>query len=136
MTALTERLFAYGTLMRSSSHPFADELSRRAVYEGDARYNGRLYSVSAYPGVVGSADPAELVFGEVYLLRDPAVLLILDDYEGCGPDADQPTEYRRLIQTVTLDSGVQVEAWVYVYNWPVEKLERIASGRFGAASPA
>ncbi|MES2751103.1 MAG: gamma-glutamylcyclotransferase family protein [Pseudomonadota bacterium] len=127
---MTERLFVYGTLMRSSSHPFADELSRRADLEGEARYNGRLYSVSTYPGAVGSADPGEYVFGEVYLLRDPAVLRLLDNYEGCGPDAEVPAEYRRLLQTVTMDSGPQVEAWVYVYNWPVDKLQRIASGRF------
>ncbi len=70
------------------------------------------------------------MFGEVYLLRDPAVLRLLDNYEGCGPDAEVPAEYRRLLQTVTMDSGPQVEAWVYVYNWPVDKLQRIASGRF------
>jgi gamma-glutamylcyclotransferase (GGCT)/AIG2-like uncharacterized protein YtfP len=31
---------------------------------------------------------------------------------------------------VTLDDGSSSDAWTYVYNWPVTKLPRIASGRF------
>jgi gamma-glutamylcyclotransferase (GGCT)/AIG2-like uncharacterized protein YtfP len=31
---------------------------------------------------------------------------------------------------VTLADGSANSAWTYVYNWPVAKLPRIASGRF------
>jgi gamma-glutamylcyclotransferase (GGCT)/AIG2-like uncharacterized protein YtfP len=32
--------------------------------------------------------------------------------------------------TVTLDNGEARNAWTYVYNWPVDRLPQIASGRF------
>jgi gamma-glutamylcyclotransferase (GGCT)/AIG2-like uncharacterized protein YtfP len=31
---------------------------------------------------------------------------------------------------VALADGTASEAWTYVYNWPVARLPRIASGRF------
>lgn len=133
---MSEHLFVYGTLMRSSRHPMARKLEAGAAYLGGARYNGRLYRVTHYPAVTASTDPEEWVFGDVYTLRDPALLAELDRYEGCGPDDPEPTQYLRLVQKVTLDSGAQVEAWVYVYNLPVEKLEWIKSGRFDVAGVA
>lgn len=127
---MSELLFVYGTLMRGSRHPMARELEAHATYLDDASYRGRLYRISTYPGMVESAAVEDQVFGEVFELRDPAFLLMLDDYEGCGPDADQPAEYRRIMHAVTLDSGAQVKAWVYIYNWPVDESKRIVSGRF------
>lgn len=130
---MPERLFVYGTLMRGSSHPMARALEAHANCLGEARYNGRLYLVESYPGVVESPDPGDVVFGDVFALREAGILDKLDEYEGCGPDAAQPAEYRRQVEHVTLADGSSVEAWVYIYNWPVETLTRIASGRFGAA---
>lgn len=136
MSATAKHLFVYGTLMRSSQHPMARKLQAGAAYLGGARYNGRLYRVTHYPAVIASAAPGEWVFGDVYTLRDRDLLAELDRYEGCGPDDPEPTQYLRLVQTVTLDSGAQMEAWVYVYNLPVDELEWIRSGRFDAASAA
>lgn len=111
----------------------AQKLAARSDHEGAARYNGRLYQVTHYPGVVASDSPDDWVFGDVFALRDPDLLLTLDRYEGCGPDAADPPEYRRLKQSVTLANGSQVHAWVYVYNWPVDNLARIVSGRFNVS---
>jgi gamma-glutamylcyclotransferase (GGCT)/AIG2-like uncharacterized protein YtfP len=129
---MSERLFVYGTLMRASSHPLAQELMQRAAFEGEARFNGRLYLVSHYPAVVPSERSEEWVHGEVFVIRDPDFLVALDRYEECGPEDTQPTEYRRLQQTVELSSGESVEAWMYIYNRPVADLRRIASGQFVA----
>lgn len=128
---MTGHLFVYGTLMRGSSHPMARKLAAGAGYLGGARYNGRLYRITHYPGVVPSRLPDEWVFGDVFELRDPEILAALDAYEGCGPDDAEPTQYLRRIQDVTLSGGAVTDAWVYVYNWPVENLARIESGRFG-----
>ncbi len=130
---MSERLFVYGTLMRGSQHPMARKLEADATYLDGARYNGRLYRVTHYPGVIASSASDEWVFGDVYTLRDPDLLTALDRYEGCGPDDAEPTQYLRLLQDVTLDSGAQVKAWVYIYNWPVEESQRIMSGRFDAS---
>jgi hypothetical protein len=41
-----------------------------------------------------------------------------------------PTEYLRLEQQITLDSGDIVTAWVYVYNHSTKGLQQILSGDF------
>jgi gamma-glutamylcyclotransferase (GGCT)/AIG2-like uncharacterized protein YtfP len=126
----SDRLFVYGTLMRGFDHPMAQLLSRSADFTGEARCQGRLYLVKHYPGLVLSDDPADIVFGELYRLRAAAELLReFDMYEACGEGFAEPTEYIRRMLPVTRD-GVVSEAWTYIYNWPVTRLPRIASGRF------
>jgi gamma-glutamylcyclotransferase (GGCT)/AIG2-like uncharacterized protein YtfP len=128
---ISDRLFVYGTLMRGFDHPMAKLLSKSADFIGEARCQGRLYRVKHYPGLVESDDPSEIVFGEVYRLRArDALLREFDMYEACGEGFAEPTEYVRKVLKVTLDDGSSSEAWTYVYNWPVTKLPRIASGRF------
>jgi hypothetical protein len=74
-------------------------------------------------------------------------------YEACGEGFVQPTEYFRTTLKVALTGGAAttssattieaasgtstetstdswIEAWTYIYNWPVDGLPRIASGRF------
>jgi gamma-glutamylcyclotransferase (GGCT)/AIG2-like uncharacterized protein YtfP len=128
---ISDRLFVYGTLMRGFDHPMAKLLSKSADFIGEARCQGRLYRIKHYPGLVESDDPSEVVFGEVYRLhaRD-ALLREFDMYEACGEGFAEPTEYVRKMLKVTLDDGSSSDAWTYVYNWPVTKLPRIASGRF------
>ncbi len=127
----SDRLFVYGTLMRGFDHPMARLLSANADFLRDATCRGRLYLVKHYPGLVLSDDPADLVFGELYRLRErDAMLREFDMYEACGEGFAQPTEYRREMLQVTLEDGAASEAWTYVYNWPVTNLPRIASGRF------
>jgi gamma-glutamylcyclotransferase (GGCT)/AIG2-like uncharacterized protein YtfP len=123
-------LFVYGTLMRGFDHPMAKLLSRSAEFIGEARCQGRLYLVKHYPGLVLSDDVGDVVYGELVRLHTPeASLAAFDDYEGCGPGVASP-QYLRQVLPVTLDGGTVTEAWTYVYNRPVAKLKRIASGRF------
>ena len=128
---MTDHLFVFGTLLSGYDHPMARRLSAEAELVGAARCRGRLYLVRHYPGMVLSEDAGDVVHGEVFRMRDPQGLLrVLDKYEGCGPGATQPTEYLRQQVTVALDDGRALQAWTYVYNWPVEQLPRIASGKF------
>jgi gamma-glutamylcyclotransferase (GGCT)/AIG2-like uncharacterized protein YtfP len=147
-TAMTsELLFVYGTLMRDFDHPMAQLLSRSADFIGTARCRGRLYLVKHYPGLALSDAAGDIVFGELYRLRAPEILLReFDMYEACGEGFAAPTEYVRQMLTVTLDQAaaseathealtheaLTQEAWTYIYNWPVARLPRIASGRFMA----
>ncbi len=127
---ISDRLFVYGTLMRGFDHPMAKLLSRSADFIGEAQCRGRLYLIKHYPGLLLSDDPADVVFGELYRLRQPQELLReFDMYEACGEGFATPTEYIRQMLSVTLADGT-AEAWTYVYNWPVTGLPRIASGRF------
>ena len=128
---ISDRLFVYGTLMRGFDHPMAKLLSRSADFLGEATCRGRLYLIKHYPGLVLSDHVDDIVFGELYRLRDRDALLgEFDMYEACGPGFQAPTEYLRQMLNVTLGDGSASEAWTYVYNWPIAGLPRIASGRF------
>jgi gamma-glutamylcyclotransferase (GGCT)/AIG2-like uncharacterized protein YtfP len=128
---ISDRLFVYGTLMRGFDHPMATLLSRSADFLGTATCRGRLHLIKHYPGLVVSDDPKDIVFGELYRLRDRDALLgEFDMYEACGEGFPEPTEYLRQMLPVAHDDGTAGEAWTYVYNWPVAGLPRIASGRF------
>ncbi len=128
---MTSNLFVYGTLMRGYQHTMARLLSANAEYLGEAACCGRLYLVKHYPGLVLSDDASEIVHGELYRLREvDAMLREFDMYEACGEGFPEPTQYLRRLLPVTLADGSTLEAWTYVYNWPVEKLVRIESGRF------
>ena len=130
----SDLLFVYGTLMRDFDHPMAQLLSRSADFIGEARCPGRLYLVKHYPGMVLSDATDDVVFGELYRLKQPEALLReFDMYEACGEGFAEPTEYiRRLLPVTLVDAGETLitEAWTYLYNWPVAHLPRIASGRF------
>jgi gamma-glutamylcyclotransferase (GGCT)/AIG2-like uncharacterized protein YtfP len=128
---ISDRLFVYGTLMRGFDHPVAKLLSKSADFIGEAKCRGRLYRVKHYPGLVLSDDASEVVFGELYRLRAPDDLLReFDMYEACGEGFAEPTQYVRQMLAVALADSTASEAWTYVYNWPVARLPRIASGRF------
>ena len=127
----SDRLFVYGTLMRGFDHPMAALLSRSADYLGEATCRGRLYLIKHYPGLLLSDDPLDIVYGELYRLRDrDALLEEFDMYEACGAGFPEPTEYLRKMLQITQQDGLKGEAWTYVYNWPVAGLPRIASGKF------
>src|ERR1700709_2190511 len=126
----SDLLFVYGTLMRGFDHPMAQLLSRSADFIGEARCRGRLYLVKHYPGLVLSDDSRDVVFGELYSLRQPEALLReFDMYEACGEGFAEPTEYLRQMLPVTSDAQT-AEVWTYIYNWAGSELPRIFSGRF------
>ncbi len=103
-TMTSDLLFVYGTLMRGFDHPMAQLLSRSADFMGEARCRGRLYLVKHYPGLVLSDDADDVVFGELFRLRQPAELLReFDMYEACGEGFAEPTEYIRRMLPVTRD---------------------------------
>jgi gamma-glutamylcyclotransferase (GGCT)/AIG2-like uncharacterized protein YtfP len=106
-------------------------LSKSADFVGRAQCRARLYLVKHYPGLVLSDDVDDIVHGEVFRLRQVNELLReFDMYEACGEGFAEPTEYVRRGVAVTLADGAAIEAWTYLYNWPVAHLPRIESGRF------
>jgi gamma-glutamylcyclotransferase (GGCT)/AIG2-like uncharacterized protein YtfP len=127
----SDLLFVYGTLMRGFDHPMAKLLAANAEFLGPAQCRGRLYLVKHYPGLVTSGDPADIVHGELFRLRErDAMLREFDMYEACGEGFPPPTEYVREMLEVTLADGSVRAAWTYLYNWPVTDLPLIASGKF------
>jgi len=124
-------LFVYGTLRQNANHPMHQLLAQHGRFIAMARYQARLYRVSYYPAAVPSNNSADQVVGELYQLIQPELLLpALDNYEECSPQFTQPHEYRREQQSVMLETGDSVVAWVYVYNRNTDGLALIQSGDF------
>lgn len=104
-------------------------LAEAACWHGRATVRGHLYRVADYPGLVADAD-APPVIGDLFLPHDAEALLAeMDGYEECSDAFPRPHEYRRE-RMIVEGVGGPVEAWVYVYAWPVEGLERIEGGDF------
>jgi gamma-glutamylcyclotransferase (GGCT)/AIG2-like uncharacterized protein YtfP len=124
-------LFVYGTLCRKASNKMTAMLAEHAQFISYASYQGKLYKVDDYPGVIPSDNPNDLVQGEVYQFHEADLLLnCLDLYEECGQGFPEPTEYVRNIGQVHLSSGKDIRAWLYLYNWPTENLILLPSGIF------
>lgn len=119
-------LFVYGTLRRGSDHPNAARLARESVWLGTATLTGTLYRVSWHPALVLEGE--DRVTGDLLRLTDPTGSLPwLDAFESCGPDDPPPHDYRREMAQVMTADGV-VPAMVYVWNLPLDGLERMPGG--------
>jgi gamma-glutamylcyclotransferase (GGCT)/AIG2-like uncharacterized protein YtfP len=129
--AMSDLIFVYGTLMRGFDHPMSKLLASGADFLGEASCRGRLYMIEHYPGLLHAAGDSDIVYGDLFRMRDPDKLLaVLDDYEGIGPEQEQPTLYLREMRPVALGDGSSAQAWTYIYNRPVIETKRITSGRF------
>jgi gamma-glutamylcyclotransferase (GGCT)/AIG2-like uncharacterized protein YtfP len=131
---MNTHLFVYGSLLSSVAHTMGERLRREARLVGAATFQGRLYRVSWYPGVVPSSDRADVVHGEVYELDNAATALAwLDRYEGITRDATSVTsadEYERIETPVLLANGRPLVVWIYLYRFDVAALPRVVDGRW------
>lgn len=132
MSDSTDYLFVYGTL-RSDS--YSD--SHRQLIAPDfslvsrATMAGRLYAIVDYPGMLPPEEATDLVIGEVYTFTGGEdQLLTLDEYEGCATHSPTPHLYTRRREKAWLRDGSTVEAWTYIYNFPVSETMLIRSGDF------
>ena len=126
-------IFVYGTLRRGSTVPQAEILVRMGRFVGPAKINARLFDLGSFPGMVAPEQAGQWVHGDVFEMFDPAkVLLLIDDYEGCGPKAKTPYDFERAIVSVTLDNAMPSQAWAYWYVKDVAAQRRIMSGDYRA----
>jgi gamma-glutamylcyclotransferase (GGCT)/AIG2-like uncharacterized protein YtfP len=124
-------LFVYGTLRSEGDRPMYHEMTRHADYVGEAMVPGRLYDLGSYPGLVpADEENGYTVIGELYRLHPDyreQMLRRLDVYEGV-PDG----LYRREQWTALREDGLEVAAWVYVYDRSLHDATLIASGDYFA----
>ena len=126
-----EYLFVYGTLKKDIGNDMYHLLAKHARFVSDATWNGKLFMVDVYPGAVPSDNPIDVVYGELYLLDNPDnILPSLDEYEECSAKFQKPTLFKRIKDDVRLNNGDRVNAWVYIYNMPVDNIKQIKSGNF------
>jgi gamma-glutamylcyclotransferase (GGCT)/AIG2-like uncharacterized protein YtfP len=129
---MSDLLFVYGTLRKGNANSMVEYLSTQAEFLAYGRFQGRMYQISYYPGVLASDNANEQVYGEVYRLNDAqATLTILDEYEECSTSDPQAAEYKRVTTRIDgLDGSVFEPVWIYLYQWPVADKRMIKTGDF------
>ncbi|TNF52471.1 gamma-glutamylcyclotransferase [bacterium] len=131
MEKRAEYLFVYGTLRKSFQSSMHQLLAGNADFADKAKFQGKLYDLEGYPGAVCSENASDWVYGDVFLLREPeTVFQHLDVYEECTPAHPEPTEFKREVIDVRLQSGHTLKVWIYLYNLPTDGLRLIESGDY------
>jgi len=122
-------VFFYGTLMAGFDRRRRAGIDSKLTYRGRGSIRAALFDLGIYPAAVPA--PEGLVWGEVYEMSDPeVVLLALDDIEGFRVDDPDKSLYARALADVTLPDGRVEQAWVYFYNAPLGRAPRIGSGDY------
>ena len=122
-------LFVYGTLLQTENH-YARYINQHCSYISSGKVKGLLYDLGEYPGMIAVNKNNAWVYGSVYQMDNPtAVLKVIDEYEGVGPEENQPNLYKRISMPVETPYGIQ-DAWVYLYNLPVKGLRPVPEGNY------
>ena len=126
---MTDRVFFYGTLMTGFDRRRRAGIDSMLEYVGRGRIQAALFDLGIYPAAV--PDPDGAVWGEVYRAVDlDKVLAGLDDIEGYCADQPESSLYTRVEVLVTYEDGRTEGVWVYFYNAPLGRAERIRSGDY------
>jgi len=127
--AINNYLFVYGTLLNADNE-FAIYLKNNCSFYANGKFKGRLYDVGEYPGAIADDQHASYVYGSIIMMDDTvSAFKYLDDYEGFGPEQEQPNLFVRETIEVNSDKGI-ISCWCYLYNLPVDGLKLIASGDY------
>lgn len=128
---MAEYLFTYGTLQPGHVPALIAAVAARLRPIGQGQVRGTLYDFGHYPGAILDSDASRTIFGTVYELPDdPSVLRQLDEYEDCYPNAQELSQYLRVLHPVALDGGESLHCWIYVYNRAVHSARIVESGRW------
>ena len=126
---MTNLVFFYGTLMSGFERAGRAMVDRALKPMGRGRISAALFDLGIYPAAIPASEGQ--VWGEVHQMLDPAdVLTTLDEFEGFNAQAPDASLYRRVETPVTFDDGHTECAWVYFYNAPLGRAERIDSGDY------
>jgi gamma-glutamylcyclotransferase (GGCT)/AIG2-like uncharacterized protein YtfP len=117
----------YGTLRAGDKAHARLNLRRALAYVGRCGLDGTLYDLGRYPGFVPGAGRAA---GEVYRIRDQALLPRLDAFEGYVVRAPERSRFLRKVVRVprALGSAVRVPAWIYVFNGATAGRDEVPGG--------
>ena len=126
---MTELVFFYGTLMSAFRRLGRARLDHALEPVGRGWIQGALFDLGIYPAAIPAYDTR--VWGEVHRMLDvDAVLTTLDEIEGYSSAEPDASLYTRAEIPVTFDDGRVANAWVYFYNAPLGRAERIESGDY------
>jgi gamma-glutamylcyclotransferase (GGCT)/AIG2-like uncharacterized protein YtfP len=126
---MTDLVFFYGTLMSGFRRPGRAGLDEALKPMGRGWISAALFDLGIYPAAIPASEGK--VWGEVHHMLDPeGALTTLDEIEGYSPTEPDSSLYRRVEIPVTFEDGHTANAWVYFYNAPLGRAERIPSGDY------
>jgi len=126
---MTDRVFFYGTLMSGFRRPGRERIESKLQPEGRGWIRGALFDLGIYPAAIPASDGR--VRGEIHRMTDPdGVLSVLDDIEGYRASEPDASLYTRAETPVMFDDGHVATVWVYFYNAPLGRAQRIESGDY------
>ncbi|MBC7399795.1 MAG: gamma-glutamylcyclotransferase [Mucilaginibacter sp.] len=125
---INEFLFVYGSLL-DADNEFVTYLNNNSILIGSGSFKGRLYDIGEYPGAIIDSENGYPITGTIYKLNNTETFTLLDDYEGFGPDQDQPNLFIRELLPVETSDGIR-NCWVYLFNLSVEGLTEITSSDY------
>lgn len=130
MDVLCLYLFVYGTLL-DADNEFAMFMRKHCRFVKKGKFKGILYDLGEYPGAVANLkNDNDYVYGNIYLMDYAKMVLEkLDDYEGFGPDQEQPNLFIRQLMEIETNAR-PIDCWVYLYNRSVDGIKAIESGNW------
>jgi len=139
-----KHFFFYGTLQAEHLSEVAKRLLPKFKRVGAASVPGRIFAIKAphvtYPALIQAREGGPRVVGICYAMAESFTaedMNALDAFEEYYPAAPKDSEYLRKPCLVTFENGETLDAWVYVYNFPVpSEAEPIPSGDFKAYADA
>lgn len=124
-----EYLFVYGTLLDTDNQA-AQILKSNAHFYAEGYFHGKLFDLGDYPGAVLCDNPQEKVFGHIFELAKPLIILqFLDKYEETGDLFPEPHEFIRLKTAIFTKNKEKLSCWIYLYNRSTENLRQIKKWR-------
>ncbi len=106
-----EKIFVYGTL-RKGGTAYHLMNGSKLLEEGITVTGFKLYDAGEYPFAFYTADPADIIKGDLFEIKDE-ILLSLDEYEG--------QEYRRKVLQ-------DYDCYIYILNEKKAPLLPVISG--------
>ncbi len=126
---MTDLVFFYGTLMSGFRRPGRARVDEALKPIGHGWIQAALFDLGLYPAAIPASDSK--VWGEVHQILDvETVLTSLDEAEGYNATEADIGLYVRVEVPVTFVDGRVANAWVYFYNAPLGRAERIESGDY------
>lgn len=124
-------LFVYGLLKSNYTNEATKTIHSHCTLVGEGYTFGKLFDLGSYPGLIHDPSSNSKVFGELYKIdrNETELFAFLDAFEECGPDFEEPNEYRKEKISV-LVNNIEFRASTYVYNRNLTGLTLIANGNY------
>lgn len=128
---MSDYLFVYGTLQTGLAPREIAHAVEALKHVANATVPGLLFDLGHYPGAILNASSEQTISGIVLQLpEDPHVLAQLDQYEEFDPNSPETSQFLRVRETAVLESGRELDCWIYVYNRDPGSAPLLRDGRF------